>query len=188
MNGNYMTVAEFAAKSGVSKQSIYNQIQEGRRLHPYVRRVNGQKMIRADALSFYVPRTAAPEDEDPQQGQPEQSDPLVSLLMDQIKAKDEQIRAKDEQLAARDAQITELTDTIKRQAVLQYRLQEQIALLTGTETATDGAEAADQVEHTQEQPEAAQRQPEATQTAEAQPVNQSTGGLFGWFWRIRRGK
>lgn len=209
MNGKYISVAEFAEKSGVSKQSIYYQLQQGRRLYPYSRRVNGQRMIRIDALSFYTAGAdalGADQGQDPEQ-QPEAAqaqDPIVSLLMDQLKVKDEQLKAKDDQLAAKDAQLADLTETVKRQTAMQYSLQKQIALLTGSETAPDGPQDADPADHAPQQPETAQRPTEAPgatggptrTTAEAaqtaqpqQPESQDRGGgLFGFFRRLRGGR
>ena len=54
LNGKYLTVAEFAEKAGVSKQTIYDQMTEGKRLAPYKKKINGKKMIRSDALSYYT--------------------------------------------------------------------------------------------------------------------------------------
>ena len=139
MNGKYLTVAEFAEKAGVSKQTIYDQMQDGKKLAPYRKRINGKKMLRVDALSYYTIKAAefAAEDQDQEPDQePEPESPVVSLLMDQIRVKDEQIAAQFEELkaraaelAAKDQQIKDLTETVKGQMTLQYRLQEQIAFL-----------------------------------------------------------
>lgn len=178
MNGKYMTVSEFAEKAGVSKQTIYDQMQDGKRLAPYKRRVNGKKMIRADALSYYIPGAA----DDPEletEAAPGADNPLVTLLMEQIKTKDDQLRAKDEQIAekdkqltAKDEQIKSMTDMLQANAALQYRLQDQLARLTG-----EVASAPEQSSPEAEQP--TDRQPEATQ--EQPQVTDQPGGFRAWF-------
>lgn len=52
MNNEYLTVQEFAEAAGVSKQTIYKQMNS--RLAPYVQTIKGQKKIAATALhEFY---------------------------------------------------------------------------------------------------------------------------------------
>lgn len=205
LNGKYITVAEFAEKAGVSKQTIYDQMQDGKKLAPYRKRINGKKMLRVDALSYYTVKAAefAAEDQEPEQA-PEPDNPVVSMLMDQIRVKDEQIAAQFEELkaraaelAAKDQQIKDLTETVKGQLTLQYRLQDQITMLTaGTAPEGPAAEpeqapepqpetgaAADQ----SQKPEAAAEQPAA---AEPQPAAEDPvkGGFIGWFRRLMGGR
>lgn len=183
MNGKYMTVSEFAEKAGVSKQTIYDQMMDGKRLAPYKRRINGKKMIRADALSYYI--AGAANDPEPEtEAAPGADNPLVALLMEQIKTKDDQLRAKDEQIAekdkqltAKDEQIKSMTDMLQANAALQYRLQDQLARLTG-EVASTPEETVSEAEKP------AERQPE-TQHEQTQTTDQPTGGLLGWFRRLR---
>ena len=137
MSGKYLTVPEFAAKAGVSKQAIYDQVQPGRRLAPYCKKVNKKRMIRADALSFYTKK----DDDDNQEPEPEVADPIVSLLMDQITVKDKQLEAQAADLAAKNEQIKDLTETIRANMTMIYTLQNQVARLTG-EVAPDQEPAA----------------------------------------------
>ena len=178
-----MTVAEFAEKAGVSKQTIYDQMLDGKRLAPYKRKVNGKKMIRADALSYYI--AGASSDPEPEtEAAPGADNPLVTLLMEQIKTKDDQLRAKDEQIAekdkqltAKDEQIKSMTDMLQANAALQYRLQDQLARLTG-----EVASAPEDTAPEAEQP--AERQPESPQE-QPRSADQSTGGLLAWLRRLR---
>lgn len=188
MNGKYLTVSEFAEKAGVSKQTIYDQMLDGKRLAPYKRRINGKKMIRADALSYYTVKAA--DDPEPEtEAAPGAEDPLVTLLMEQIKTKDDQLRAKDEQIAekdkqltAKDEQIKSMTDMLQANAALQYRLQDQLARLTGEVASAPEDQTVSEAEKPAERPaEAPERQPGAA----AQPAEQSPGGFLGWLRRLR---
>lgn len=198
MNGKYLTVAEFAEKAGVSKQTIYDQMQDGKKLAPYRKRINGKKMLRVDALSYYTIKAAefAAEDQDQEPDQePEPESPVVSLLMDQIRVKDEQIAAQFEELkaraaelAAKDQQIKDLTETVKGQMTLQYRLQEQIAFLTGGAGAAPEDAAEDPGKAAQPQPEETAEPPAAKPQPETAAKDPEKGGFIGWFRRFRKGR
>lgn len=79
----YYTVPEFADKSGVSTQTIYQQLKRGR-LKNYGRKVNGVQKISAEALVFYTSEDD-PEPEQQDQAQSEESPETVALLREQIR-------------------------------------------------------------------------------------------------------
>lgn len=188
---------EFAAKAGVSKQAIYDQTRAGKKLYPYIRKINGQKMIRADALNFYLKRDA-PEDLEPEtetEAAQQPADPMVSLLLERLQAADDQLKAKDQQISAQAEQIKDLTETVKAAQATQYRLQERLALLTGDSGADPRHAAADpetaaesRTEGAQEpaaDPEPQKNAPRDPQAADPQGSQEPPqGGLFGWLKRL----
>ena len=174
MNGKYLSVAEFAEKAGVSKQTIYDQMAEGKRLAPYKKKINGKKMIRSDALSYYMAdseRTPETTSSPPPAADPDDS--LITILREQLKVKDQQLAEKDKQLAARDAEIQSLTEAIKATTAVQYRLQDQLKLLTGDDT-SNPVESTPEAEKPSEPPSTASQEHSET-------TGQSTGGFWGWF-------
>ena len=169
MNGKYLTVLEFAEKADISKQTIYEQMKPGKRLAPYVRKINGRKCIRVDALAFYTSDAADPEPEPEAETVKGGGDAVIEILMEQIRVKDRQIEMQAEQLR-------DMTEALKASQVMQHALQSQIARLTG-ETATDGTDNAPEPEKTTEAP------PETAQ-APVETDTQQRGGLREWFRRI----
>ena len=177
LNGKYISVAEFAEKAGVSKQTIYDQMTEGKRLAPYKKKINGKKMLRSDALSFYTADSSpTPEAEGKGEESPAAEASLVAILTEQLKVKDQQLAEKDKQLAARDAEIQSLTEAIKATTAVQYRLQDQIKLLTGDNESNP-------VEPTPEAEKPAETPPAAAES-HTESTDQSTGGFFGWFRKL----
>lgn len=186
MTGKYLTVTEFAEKAGVSTQTVYDQIRPGKRLHPYVRKINGKKHIRMDGLNYYTGRS-----EDVPEGDPDHNreagagDPFIAILQEQLRTKDEQIRAKDEQIKAKDEQIKDLTEAVKAGTALQYRLQEQIALLTG-ETEQEAQQAAsDDTEAQAASQSVTEGSVQQVEQPQPEPMPER-GGLFGWLSRLWR--
>lgn len=176
MNKKYLTVSEFAEKAGVSKQTIYDQMSEGKRLAPYRKKISGKLMLRSDALSYYTAgNDAAPEAETETTGHA-QDDPMITILLEQLRVKDQQLAEKDKQLAARDAEIQSLTEAIKATTAVQYRLQDQIKLLTG-DNESNPAESTPEAEKPAETPPAAAE-------SHTESTDQSTGGFFGWFRKL----
>lgn len=174
MNKKYLTVSEFAEKAGVSKQTIYDQMSEGKRLAPYRKKISGKLMLRSDALSYYTAgNDAAPETETADQAP---DDPMVSILLEQLRVKDQQLAEKDKQLAARDAEIQSLTEAIKATTAVQYRLQDQIKRLTG-DNESNPAESTPEAEKPAEGPSTAAE-------SHTESTDQSTGGFFGWFRKL----
>lgn len=179
MNGKYLTVAEFAEKAGVSKQTIYDQMTEGKRLAPYKKKINGKKMIRSDALSYYTSDSERTPETETVSSPPPAADPddsLITILREQLKVKDQQLAEKDKQLAARDAEIQSLTEAIKATTAVQYRLQDQIKLLTG-DNESNPAESTPEAEKPVETSSTASQ-------GHTESSDQSTGGFFGWFRKL----
>ena len=182
---NYLSVSDFSEKAGVSKQTVYDQIQPGKRLHPYVRKIRGKKMIRVDALSYYTAERAFVLGEidnvpDPPEPEPvEDQDPFKTFLLErierldeQIRAKDEQLKAKDEQLKAKDELLERLAETMRADAVMLHSLQEQIVRLRDKSEDPEGQDSQEEQadQKTWEPAEAAQPSQEAQD-----PQDQDTG-------------
>ena len=127
MSNKYLTVAEFASNANITRQAVYDQIRQGKRLYPYVKKINGKKRIKADALAYYTTPGGAPEPEP----EPEAKDPIISLLTEQLAVKDKQLETLSASLAAKDAQIKDLSETIRANMTMLYALQSQVARLTG---------------------------------------------------------
>ena len=169
-------MAEFAEKTGITKQAVYDQMKSGKRLNPYVKKINGKKMIRAEALAFYTNPDEVPEIEpEPEQ---KETDPILSLLAEQLRAKDEQIRG--------------LTEALKANQTLIYALQNQVARLTGEVAPEDQTEQPGQTAAHEPAPEPVTRTAAPAVEPEKQPEPQpatpkrTTGGLFAWlFGRVR---
>ena len=182
MNGKYLTVLEFAEKADISKQTIYEQMKPGKRLAPYVRKINGRKCIRVDALAFYTSDAADPEPEPEAETVKGGGDAVIEILMEQIRVKDRQIEMQAEQLR-------DMTEALKASQVMQHALQSQIARLTG-ETATDGTDDASEPETATDgtdnapEPETATETPPETAQAPVETDTQQRGGLREWFRRI----
>ena len=106
------SVSEFAALTGRTRQTIYQQAKEGR-LRPYTRKVSGKLKIKAEALSLFdrekpgteqEPKPMEPEgidkagtdqeraQQEPGTGQEQQQrDPLVDILLRELAIKNQQI-------------------------------------------------------------------------------------------------
>lgn len=187
MSGKYLTVQEFAEKAHVSKQAIYDASSRGKKLYPYTIRRNGRKVIRVDALGYYLGNAA----EDPETGTeteaaPDPENKMVSLLLERLQVADDQLRAKDQQINAQSEQIKDLTEAVKAAQATQYRLQEQLALLTGDGGFSEGSQADDPQQGaaapemaTERHPQAAQQQGDATGSPEG-----SQRGFRAWLRRL----
>ena len=193
MSKEYLSVADFAAAAGITRQNVYEQLKAGKRLHPYAKKINGKKMIRATALSYYSPGAPEPEPEPEEEPEQPANDPVVALLMDQIGVKDKQIEAQAAELTAKNEQIKDLTETIRANMSMIYSLQTQVARLTGDVMPEDPAKEKDHP--------AQDKAPEPT-TRSATPSQQTVahakttaseatarrGGFFAWLTGRRGAK
>ena len=97
----YITIAEFAEKAGVSKQAIYQRLNKG--LKEYSRVVDGVKMLDLRALEELYGKE--PEqgieqeiDKDSKANSQENQD-IIKALLEQLRVKDQQIADLNERLA-----------------------------------------------------------------------------------------
>lgn len=117
----YLTVAEFAAAAGVSKQAVYQRLKGT--LKPFVKVEQGQKVIDISALNFisensdfksFNSRLNNGVESTPHRDTANQNDYLLQSLMEQLKEKDCQLAEKDKQIA----QLLKLNDQ-QQQLTLQ---------------------------------------------------------------------
>lgn len=121
----YLTIAEFAEKAGVSKQAIYQRIKKGG-LSEYLNTENGTAKISESALSLFNQAKSVEQTPEPHCDTPETHERQInenaeylpteelnslqtalSALQTVIDRQAEEIRQKNEMLNERDAQISE---------------------------------------------------------------------------------
>lgn len=117
----YLTVAEFAAAAGVSKQAVYQRLKGT--LKPFVKVEQGQKVIDISALNFisedsdfkgFNSRLNNGVESTPHRDAADQNDYLLQSLMEQLREKDRQLAEKDKQIS----QLLKLNDQ-QQQLTLQ---------------------------------------------------------------------
>lgn len=127
MEKKYYTVAEFAKKIGVSKQSVYYHVEH--RLNKYIKILNGQKYISESALSEFN-LNCFEQNSDKNNSNFEQStSQVLNCLFEQLSEKDRQIEEKDIQISFKDKQIEKLQEQISE---LTKAFREAQALHAGT--------------------------------------------------------
>lgn len=187
MSNKYLTVAEFAASANITRQAVYDQMKQGKRLYPYVKKINGKKKIKAEALAYYTNTGEAPEPEP----EPEKDDSMLKLLTEQLAVKDKQIDSLSASLAAKDEQIKDLSETIRANMTMLYALQNQVARLTGESAQDEQAPAAGNPIEQDSAPVAGSAAPEPV-TRSKMPAAETTtpekrvGGFFAWLSRFIR--
>lgn len=96
MKEEYISIAEFAKRAGVSKQAIYKRLSTD--LSTELKEVENQKMLKVSALSrFGVNQVEQPFN---QVDQPVDSlsKGIIDLLREELEAKNKQLEAKDKQI------------------------------------------------------------------------------------------
>lgn len=84
---DYITIKEFAAAAGISQQAVYKQLKN--KLKPYLKTVEGKKMLEKSALSLFEKKS---DSTDVQQQ-------LLNLLQTELHEKNKQLEEKDRQIA-----------------------------------------------------------------------------------------
>lgn len=89
-NQQYISIKEFASAAGVSQQAVYKAL--NKRLKPYFKLINGQKMLDIKALGdiYGIPHIEKDE-QGIKQDYKGNDKLLINLLMEQIKVKDKEI-------------------------------------------------------------------------------------------------
>lgn len=97
----YITIAEFAEKAGVSKQAIYQRLNKG--LKEYFKVIDGVKMLNISALEeLYgkeLEQDIEQEIEQESQANSQENQDVIKALLEQLRAKDQQIADLNERLA-----------------------------------------------------------------------------------------
>lgn len=122
---DYISIQEFANKSGLSRQTVYRKLDT--EWNKYYKEENGKKLISIEALAEVLKSKS--ENEIPKKYVSELHMSLCNNLMEQIKAKDTQIKELTQalisfqnseaikslttQLKAKDEQINALTEALK---------------------------------------------------------------------------
>lgn len=89
-NQQYISIKEFASAAGVSQQAVYKAL--NKRLKPYFKLINGQKMLDIKALGDIYGIPYIEKDEQGIKQDYKGNDKLfINLLMEQIKVKDKEI-------------------------------------------------------------------------------------------------
>lgn len=129
----YLSVAEFAEKAGVSKQAIYKRL-NSKNLKPYVKEINGVKRINSSAIGVFQPIQP---DIQPTNSTVEQQVETAynsDFLLAQLAEKDELIKRQQDTISQQNTQIQdlqrhvveqakELTEIIKKQSQQQENFQ-----------------------------------------------------------------
>lgn len=118
----YISIAEFAERAGVSKQAVYQRLNKS--LKAYVKDVDGRKSIDIRALEDLYCKGGCSKLEQVFQGksqgveqgvEEEKEGQLINKLIDALQ---EELKIKDEQLNEKDRQIKELHNLLDQQQQL----------------------------------------------------------------------
>lgn len=118
----YISIAEFAERAGVSKQAVYQRLNKS--LKAYVKDVDGKKSINIRALEDLYGKDNCSRLEQDIQGEfkgveqgidQEKEAQLINTLIDTLQ---DEIKSKDEQLREKDLQIKELHNLLDQQQKL----------------------------------------------------------------------
>lgn len=100
-----LTVKEYAEAAGVTQQAVYKRLNKG--LAKFVVEVEGQKYIKAEALSELEPKA----DQQPETEKQAQAESDVSKLVDTLTQTIEILQG---QLSIKDSQIKDLNDRLEQ--------------------------------------------------------------------------
>lgn len=102
----YISVADFAARAGCSKQAVYQAL--NKKLNPYVKVIDGRKTINSKALREVYGKEIQLESQSiVKEVDQELNKELIVLLKSQIEEKDQQINELHRLLATSQMQLTE---------------------------------------------------------------------------------
>lgn len=137
---NYITIAEFAERVGVSKQAIYKRASKD--LAPYLKEEGRVKYIAEEATALFNHSTVQPRVKQPKIERVEKvelnQDQETTYLLEQLKEKDRLIQEQQQTIKDQAEQIKKLQDHIISQATetteilkKQSQLQENFQILLG---------------------------------------------------------
>ena len=111
MNNEYISIAEFAKRAGVSVQAIYKRLDKD--FQPWLKVESGKKYLNIKALSVFKNEKTSTE--------VESMDALkkaLDLMSDQNETLKAELAIKNEQIKSRDSQIEALSERLKESHVL----------------------------------------------------------------------
>lgn len=92
MKEEYISIAEFAKRAGVSKQAVYKRLSTD--LSTELKEVENKKMLKVSALSHFKVNQV----EQPFNQVDSLSQGIIDLLREELEAKNKQLEAKDKQI------------------------------------------------------------------------------------------
>ena len=145
----YISIAEFAERAGVSKQAVYQRLNKS--LKAYVKVIDGKKSINIRALEDLYGKDNCSRLEQDIQGEfkgveqgidQEKEGQLINKLIDTLQ---EELKSKDEQIREKDLQIKELHNLLDQQQKLTAMDRQRITeledkLVNGPDQSADEAE------------------------------------------------
>ena len=137
---DYLTVLEFAAAAGITKQAVYKRIKQD--LAPYVKEQDGKKTISKEALKLFAKEEPAEAAQGPTEA--------TSLLLDRIEEQADTIKAQQQEieylrgmLKSADERNNTLTAHLIESQNKQLELQKNYQLLLGAQNPVLTARAQD---------------------------------------------
>lgn len=178
---DYLTVLEFAAAAGITKQAVYKRIKQD--LAPYVKEQDGKKTISKEALKLFAKEEPAEAAQGPTEA--------TSLLLDRIEEQADTIKAQQQEieylrgmLKSADERNNTLTAHLIESQNKQLELQKNYQLLLGAQNPVLTARAQDSkpvdTQFTDEQPDA---EKQSTVEQQKEEKNDKTSFFKKWFNR-----
>lgn len=178
---DYLTVVEFAAAAGITKQAVYKRIKQD--LAPYVKEKDGKKTISKEALKLFAKEEPAEAAQGPTEA--------TSLLLDRIEEQADTIKAQQQEieylrgmLKSADERNNTLTAHLIESQNKQLELQKNYQLLLGAQNPVLTARAQDSkpvdTQFTDEQPDAEKK---STVEQPKEEKNDKTSFFKKWFNR-----
>ena len=178
---DYLTVLEFAAAAGITKQAVYKRIKQD--LAPYVKEQDGKKTISKEALKVFAKEEPAEAAQGPTEA--------TSLLLDRIEEQADTIKAQQQEieylrgmLKSADERNNTLTAHLIESQNKQLELQKNYQLLLGAQNPVLTARAQDSkpvdTQFTDEQPDAEKK---STVEQPKEEKNDKTSFFKKWFNR-----
>ena len=178
---DYLTVLEFAAAAGITKQAVYKRIKQD--LASYVKEQDGKKTISKEALKLFAKEEPAEAAQGPTEA--------TSLLLDRIEEQADTIKAQQQEieylrgmLKSADERNNTLTAHLIESQNKQLELQKNYQLLLGAQNPVLTARAQDSkpvdTQFTDEQPDAEKK---STVEQPKEEKNDKTSFFKKWFNR-----
>ena len=123
MDGELMSVYQFAKAAGRSPQWIYKQLKDGGDISRYVIHDDGKIRILRDGLSLYV------DDTEEQAAVGDGAADVVQILKEQLQTMKEQLEAKDKQLEQLHEALQREQETVRAEQSLRIAIERRISLL-----------------------------------------------------------
>ena len=129
-NKEYITVAEFADKAGISRQAVYKKLNN--QLSKYVKVVDNRKMLNIQALKDIYEMGVDKKVELVEQPIQPNSQPIVNLLKENMELLKEQLAEKDKQIDYLNQRLAENQKLLDQEQQLHLRSQQRVLELENT--------------------------------------------------------